>query len=108
MRALLIAGIVALTIVAVVASNRRKKEHYLIYPYLDMAEDGYNGNPYALMEEPPLFTGPKDSFSNVGPYNLQLYDYPYQYPTYAARNGWDVTSRCRTNCGDNGCSVWCR
>lgn len=25
-------------------------EHFLIYPYTDLANDGYRGNPYALSE----------------------------------------------------------
>ena len=57
----------------------------------------------------------------AGPYNIQLYDYPFFYPHYVARDAaaWDGDERCATYCsapdelapgtdGTTGCTVWCR
>jgi hypothetical protein len=49
-----------------------------------------------------------------GPYNLQLYDRPYYYPYYEAKDymsAWDNTGRCVAYCSaseDGGCAVSCR
>lgn len=107
MHPLAAAALAVVALVAIAFYARKRKEAFLIYPYLDMAEDGYNGNPYALSE----CRGNRDSFRGAlrrFPYNIQLYDYPYKYPHYAGRNEWDFDKRCRTNCGELGCTVWCR
>lgn len=51
-----------------------------------------------------------------GPYNLQLYDYPYGgpkqggYPHYEAKAAlsWDGDRRCAAWCSKSPCSIWCR
>ena len=49
-----------------------------------------------------------------GPYNLQLYDSPFYYPYYKARDlmaAWDRSGRCVAYCSaseDGGCAVACR
>ena len=45
-----------------------------------------------------------------GPDNLQLYDYPYTYPHYAAKAdlSWDGDRRCAAYCSKEPCSIWCR
>lgn len=45
-----------------------------------------------------------------GPYNIQLYDYPYYYPFYTGRNAtdWDGDKHCVSYCSQEPCAVWCR
>lgn len=50
-----IALVAALALIAIVVAvrgtkMRKKQENYLIYPYLDLENDGYRGSPYALSE----------------------------------------------------------
>ena len=48
------AGAIAViaTIIVFVFMRKKKSESFLIYPYTDLENDGYRGNPYALSEEP--------------------------------------------------------
>lgn len=68
---------------------------------------------------PPLLTPDRvlrrgDWVGGRGPYNLQLYDSPYFYPYYEARDymdAWDKDARCSAYCSaseDGGCAVVCR
>lgn len=43
------ATIIALLILVFVVSSKKKSEKFLIYPYLDLANGGYRGDPYALL-----------------------------------------------------------
>ena len=45
-----------------------------------------------------------------GPYNTQLYDYPYDYPHYESRAAlsWDGDRRCAAYCSKSPCTQWCR
>lgn len=46
----------------------------------------------------------------AGPYNLQLYDYPYLYPKFEAPAAlsWDGDRRCAAYCAQSPCTLWCR
>lgn len=45
-----------------------------------------------------------------GPYNMQLYETPYHYPFYEARESlvWDGASGCTASCEKSPCTIWCR
>ena len=55
------------------------------------------------------FSRAKSNFVS-GPYNLQLYDFPYFYPFYIGRNvtDWDGDKRCASYNSQWPSAVWCR
>jgi hypothetical protein len=44
----LLALALVLTILVVAVAARRRREGYLVYPYLDLDEPGVRGSPYAM------------------------------------------------------------
>lgn len=112
-----------------------KRENYLIFPYYDLENDSLDGNPYALSEGCPVGRtkkigtekffgapyrpewmskppGPEIPYKDLdrNPYNIQRFDYPFQFPHYSARKTdvWDDGRHCSTTCDNSECTIWCR